>query len=477
MTDALWTAAEAAKATGGEATGDWSVTGISIDTRSLSQGDLFVALQDQRDGHDFLDAAYSEGAGAALVSRPGETRPSLQVEDTLRGLEALGRAARARAEAHCVAVTGSVGKTSVKEMLAQVFRAAGPAHWSERSFNNHWGVPLTLARMPRETTRAVFEIGMSTPGEIAPRSRMTRPQTALITKIAPAHLEGMGTIEAVAEEKANIYAGLISGGRLIYPADDVFARHLMRRGLDHQPSARPFSFGRSEGADVRVTGYETQDGWSTITVNAFGETGRVRLHAVGEHWADNAAAAILAALGTEMTLTEVCDALSGYAPPAGRGTEEALHLADGGKATLIDDAYNANPESMRAAIAAFGARPAVRRLVALGEMGELGPDSPALHARLVDPLKAAGVDKVFAAGEGMKALISALPTTMEGLWFPDRTAMEEVVKKTLTTGDALLIKGSNATGMGVLAERLRRWSGANADAVLGDGPEGPVERG
>ena len=213
----LWTASEAAAATGGTVTGDWSVSGMCIDTREIKPGDMFVALKAERDGHDFVDAAFKGGASSALVSRDIEGQPVLKVGDTLKGLEALGLAARARSSAVHAAITGSVGKTSIKEMIAQIFRAAGPAHWNVKSFNNHWGVPLTLARMPRDTQRAIFEIGMNTPGEIAPRSRMVCPQIAMVTRIAGAHLEGMGSIDAVADEKSDIFAGLEQGGIAILP--------------------------------------------------------------------------------------------------------------------------------------------------------------------------------------------------------------------------------------------------------------------
>ncbi|MEL6830590.1 MAG: UDP-N-acetylmuramoyl-tripeptide--D-alanyl-D-alanine ligase, partial [Pseudomonadota bacterium] len=227
MSEPLWTAAEIADATDGEATEGFDVTGLSIDTRSLVPGDLFVALTDARDGHDFVANAFEAGASGALVSRPVEGGPYILVNDVLEALKAMGRAARDRAQGcYRVAVTGSVGKTSVKEMIAEIFREAGRAHWSVKSFNNHWGVPLSLARMPRDTQFAVFEIGMSTPGEIAPRSVMVAPHTALITKIAAAHLEGVGSIDGVAKEKADIFAGLLPGGHIVLPQDSDYLERL-----------------------------------------------------------------------------------------------------------------------------------------------------------------------------------------------------------------------------------------------------------
>jgi UDP-N-acetylmuramoyl-tripeptide--D-alanyl-D-alanine ligase len=240
MVDAtpLWTSEEAEKATGGKALGVWAVNGVSIDTRSLQPGDLFVALKDARDGHDFVHQAFSAGAEASLVSRDVlEGKPGLLVEDVLPALEKLGLAARARTGAICAAVTGSVGKTSVKEMLARIFRAAGRAHWSDKSFNNHWGVPLTLARMRQDTERAIFEIGMNTPGEIAPRSIMVQPHVAMITRIAPAHLQGMGSVEAVADEKAQIFAGLYEDGAALLPATDRFLPRLQASVVKTPPGS------------------------------------------------------------------------------------------------------------------------------------------------------------------------------------------------------------------------------------------------
>ena len=283
MTKPLWTSADIETATGGSTSADFNVTGISIDTRSLQPGDMFVALKDARDGHDFVENAFEAGAAGALTSRQVGMRPQIVVEDVLPALEALGIAARARSSAIRTAVTGSVGKTSVKEMLAQIFRTAGPAHWSVKSFNNHWGVPLTLARMPEDTKRAVFEIGMSTPGEIAPRSQMVRPNIALITKIAGAHLEGLGTLSAVAQEKADIFAGLEMNGHAILPGDDAHFSDLKERALEHCPSANILTFGESETADARLLSAEISDTGTTATIDVQGDIVDVQYAAVGHH--------------------------------------------------------------------------------------------------------------------------------------------------------------------------------------------------
>ncbi|MEM8617597.1 MAG: UDP-N-acetylmuramoyl-tripeptide--D-alanyl-D-alanine ligase, partial [Pseudomonadota bacterium] len=340
MSEPLWSSDEIAAATGGKTSDRFHVFGLSIDTRTLSPGDLFVALKDVRDGHDFVAQAFDEGAEGALVSRGVDGGPVVQVEDVLPALERLGIAARERAT-HCyrTAVTGSVGKTSVKEMLARIYRALGPAHANERSFNNQWGVPLTLARMPRDTRRAIFEIGMSTPGEIAPRSYMVQPHAALITKIAPAHLEGVGSIEGVAKEKSDIFAGLVPGGVAILPHEDKFLSYLSQQAKHHQPDCRIQTFGMNSDANAHVHQIYT-DHQSSLSVylKVHGAEVNVELNAIGDHWALNAAAALLLACQDDsIDVFDAAEALSGYTPPAGRGTTETLKLPDGGTATLIDD--------------------------------------------------------------------------------------------------------------------------------------------
>jgi UDP-N-acetylmuramoyl-tripeptide--D-alanyl-D-alanine ligase len=462
MSEPLWRSEEAEKATGGKAAGVWSVTGVSIDTRTLKPGDLFVALKDVRDGHDFVDNAFAAGAGAAFVSRDMLGRkPGLIVGDVLDGLEKLGRAARARTAATCAAVTGSVGKTSVKEMLARIFRAAGRAHWSDKSFNNHWGVPLTLARMAKDTERAIFEIGMNTPGEIGPRSLMVRPHLAMVTRIAPAHLQGMGSVEAVADEKAQIFAGLEQGGAAILPEKDYFFERLKRRAMDLQPSTQVLTYGGGRGPmSASPVTYETDGRTSRIEIDVMGDRVWVTLDAVGEHWAANAALALLAATVAGVAPKAAADALSGYAPPAGRGTAETLQLPSGGEATLVDDAYNANPESMRAAIEGLSRRPG-RKIVALGEMRELGEGSAALHAGLAGPIVAAGVSAAVLSGAEMRYLATELSSrdrSIRVLHVEGPAQAADAIKSWVQPGDAVLIKGSNASGMSRVGIALRDMS-------------------
>jgi UDP-N-acetylmuramoyl-tripeptide--D-alanyl-D-alanine ligase len=472
MNEILWTSDDIELATGGSATTAFAVTGgISIDTRSLQPGDLFVALTDQRDGHDFVNAAFKAGASGALVSKPVAGGPVVQVDDVLEALTALGIAARVRSGAIRTAVTGSAGKTSVKEMLSRIYTAFGRAHSNAKSFNNHWGVPLTLARMPEDTERAIFEIGMSTPGEIAPRSLMVRPQIGLITCIAAAHLEGLGSMEAIAREKSDIFAGLEAGGTIILPADDVFLDFLAERARAYCPTGNVETFGRSPDATARITGYDTDGRTSRITVDVVGQVATVSIDAVGEHWASNVAAALLAASQTGRSVADCAEALSGYAPPPGRGTAETLALPDGGTFTLIDDAYNANPASMRAALVALSQRTGGRRLAALGDMREIGPTSADEHRALAGPVREAGVEGVFLAGSEMRHLAEALPPGLAQASAPSADELWNQVQKALKSGDLILIKGSNASGMGRLADRLRQWSAAAGLGKMENGPE------
>jgi UDP-N-acetylmuramoyl-tripeptide--D-alanyl-D-alanine ligase len=473
MTAPLWTSEDIELATGGSAQQAFTVTGtVSIDTRTLQPGDLFVALTDVRDGHDFVDAAFKAGAAGALVSKPVAGARAVMVGDVLEALTALGIAARIRCGAIRTAVTGSAGKTSVKEMLARIYAAFGPAHSNAKSFNNHWGVPLTLARMPEATQRAVFEIGMNTPGEIAPRSQMVRPQIGIITNIAAAHLEGLGSVEAIAREKSDIFAGLEAGGTIILPAEDTFLDFLSGRARELCPTGNVETFGRSAEATARVTGYETDGRTSRISVDVVGRAANVSINAVGEHWAMNVAAALLAASQTGRSVAECAEALSGYAPPPGRGTAETLALPDGGSFTLIDDAYNANPASMRAALKSLAQRTGGRRLAALGDMREIGSTSAQEHIALAGPIAEAGVDGIFLAGPEMQRLAEALPPGLPQASAPSADDLWNQLQKALKDGDLLLIKGSNASGMGRLADRLRQWSAAAGLGKMESGPEG-----
>ncbi len=459
MTAPLWTAADAALATGGRLSeGGWAATGVSIDTRTLQPGDLFVALEDARDGHDFAQAAIDKGASAVLVSRADCCDgPRLVVDDTLTGLQALGQGARLRSGAVRIGVTGSVGKTSVKEALAAVLRAAGPAHWSVASYNNHWGVPLTLARMAKSTQAAVFEMGMNHAGEIAALAAQVRPHVAVITKIAPAHLENLGSMEAIADAKAEIFSGLEADGVAVIPADDEFAPRLTK-SVTASRAAFLIDFGLARGAAVRVLSYSADGEGGSGEMDVMGKVRPFRLALPGAHQAVNAAGVVAAAFAAGIDAGLALDALAVLSAQAGRGARFDVQLSNGRAVTLIDDSYNANPASMRAAFASLAARTpsaGARRIAVLGEMLELGPDSPALHAALAGPLAEAGVSAVIGVGKGMGALLEALPANVEARHAADWSAGAEQLDALAREGDLVLIKGSNASGVHRIAAALK----------------------
>ncbi|KAA5805294.1 UDP-N-acetylmuramoyl-tripeptide--D-alanyl-D-alanine ligase [Alkalicaulis satelles] len=459
MTAPLWTAADAALAAGGRLTdGGWSATGVSIDTRTLQPGDLFVALKDARDGHDFARAALDKGAAAVLVSDPACCEgPRLVVDDTLDALRALGQGARLRSPAIRIGVTGSVGKTSVKEALAAILRANGPAHWSVASYNNHWGVPLTLARMPADTRGAVFEMGMNHAGEIAALTAQVRPHVALITRIAPAHLENLGSMEAIAEAKAEIFTGLEVDGVAVIPADDDYAPRL-RDAAMRSRAGFLFDFGFARAAAVRVLRYAPDGEGGAGEMDVMGRLRHFRLALPGAHQAVNAAGAVAASLAAGVDPELALETLAGLTPGAGRGARFDVTLSSGRAVTLIDDSYNANPASMRAALSALAQRTpdaGARRVAVLGEMLELGPDAPALHAALAAPLAEAGVELVIGVGAGMSALIKALPAGMEGVSAKDWNSGLEQFQALARQGDIVLIKGSNASGVHKIAAAVK----------------------
>jgi UDP-N-acetylmuramoyl-tripeptide--D-alanyl-D-alanine ligase len=463
MTQTLWTAREAANAAGGRLTdGGWTATGVSIDTRTLQPGDLFVALADQRDGHDFAQDALNKGAAAVMVSRADcASGPRLVVDDVLKGLRALGEGARKRCEGVRVGVTGSVGKTGVKEALAAIFRAAGRAHWSEKSYNNHWGVPLTLSRMPADTERAVFEMGMNHAGEIEDLVSMVRPHVGLITKIAPAHLENLGSMEAIADAKAEIFSGLADDAVAVVPADDEFAPRLMD-AVAVSRAAFLIDFGWTPKAAVRVLSYEDGPEGGAGVIDLMGRRLDLRLRLSGMHQAVNAAGSLAAAFAAGVDPELALDALARLEPVAGRGARFETRLDGARRITVIDESYNANPASMAAALTSLNARAPKgpgRRIAVLGEMLELGPESEALHASLAGPVQEAGADFVIAVGTGARALAEALEGRVETVWAADAAQAGELLLRKAGDGDVVLIKGSNASGVHKVAASLK-----NADA-------------
>ncbi|MFD2175023.1 UDP-N-acetylmuramoyl-tripeptide--D-alanyl-D-alanine ligase [Rhodobacter lacus] len=479
---ALWTSADAALATNGRATRPFAVTGISIDSRSVVPGDLFVALKDVRDGHDFVADALKKGAAAALVSHVPEgcteADPLLIVADVLEGLQALGAAGRARTKARVIAVTGSVGKTSTKEMLRAVLAPQGKVHAAEASFNNHWGVPITLARLPEDADFAVVEIGMNHPGEIAPLARLTRPHAALITTVAAAHLEAFESLAGIAREKATVFEGLVPGGTAVLPTG-LEGTPILRAAAQAQ-GAEIVTFGPEPGSDY-VLKSATISGDATI-VQAESASGPLlfKVMTPGKHFATNALGvlAIAAAVGADPALVALDLAL--WRPPAGRGSRERiwLDLIDEAQSfDLFDDAFNANPTSLEAALEVLaGQRPRDgvgrvhhgRRVAILGDMLELGPEQVALHVAMARHPALAQVDLVHAAGPLMRHLYEALPREQRGEWYASAPELVARAPHLVDAGDVVLVKGSKGSKVSLVVDALRKLGQPGAaDAFRG----------
>jgi len=450
----LWRAEEAARATGGALQGGdgWRAAGVSIDTRTLDPGDLFVALAGDRDGHEFVGRALANGAAAALVSRPaGE--PAVIVGDTLRALERLGVRARDRAPAaRRGAITGSVGKTSLTQAVAAGLARAGRSHASVKSYNNHIGVPLTLARMPRATERAIFEVGMNHAGEITPLVGMIAPRAVAITNVGPVHIENFPDGEAgVAHAKAEIFDGLTSGGVAVLNADDRWLP--MLKAAAEARGATVLTFGAAQGADARLLGFELADG-ARVSATLHGRPVAIALRQAGAHWGAMSLAALLMLEALDVPLTDGLAALAAFEPLEGRGATRNVHAA-AGDFTLVDESYNANPISVTAALKTLGARPAGgRRIVALTDMLELGPQSRAMHAALAEPIEAARVDLVFCAGPMMQALYDALPSTRRGAYADTAAALAPRLVQAVEPGDVVMVKGSRDSRAKDLVEAL-----------------------
>src|SRR5579871_844312 len=441
MVEPLWTSAQIADATHGEAVGPpFAATGISIDTRTLEPGDLFVALAGVRDGHEFVDQALAKGAAGVLVSRP-TPGPGVRVGDVQSALERLGLAGRERARGvRRGAVTGSVGKTSLTQAIAAGLAKAGPSHASVKSYNNHIGVPLTLARMPRGTERAIFEIGMNHAGEITPLARMVAPQAVAITNVGPAHIENFADGEAgIARAKAEIFLGLTPGGVAVLNADDRWFGLLRGRAKD--AGAEVLTFGSGADADARLDGFEIDHGM-VVRAALHGRPLEIRLRQTGAHWGLMSLAALLMLEALDVSLGEALAALAAFEPLEGRGATRPIRTAKG-CFTLVDESYNANPISVGSALATLGAKPARgRRIVALTDMLELGAQSAVMHRALAEPIALAGVDLVFCAGPMMKALFDALPPTRRGGYATDAQALAPELVRAIEPGDVVMVKGS-----------------------------------
>jgi UDP-N-acetylmuramoyl-tripeptide--D-alanyl-D-alanine ligase len=450
----LWTSHEIEAATGGRLEGaPFEARGVCIDSRAVEAGDLFVALAGARDGHAFIDGALAQGATGALASQSGPG-DRIVVGDTLRALEALGAAARDRAPlAKRGAVTGSVGKTSLTQAIKLGLQMAGPAHGSVKSYNNHIGVPLTLARMPRETRRAIFEIGMNHAEEIRPLSRMVRPHAAAVTTVGPVHTENFPDGEiGVARAKAEIFAGLEPGGAAILNADNAWFT-LLKDEAD-AVGARVLTFGSADSCDARLTGFQAIAGGAEVSARLHGRVLTFPIRQTGAHWGLNSLAVLLMLEALDVDQDTALASLAAFAPLAGRGAETIVALA-GGSFVLIDDSYNANPVSLAAALHTLGARAAKgRRIAVLTDMLELGPETERYHAQGADMALAAGVDLVFCAGPLMKYLWDALPPTHRGGYAENAAALAPQVVTALEPDDVVMVKGSNGSKASAVASAL-----------------------
>ncbi len=462
---ALWTIDDMAAATRGDKSGALpaEVPGLSIDSRSVGRGEAFFAIQgDNRDGHDFVGAALKAGAGLAVIARGQGARfaaetPLLAVDDVLEGLRDLARAARTRSNAKVVAVTGSVGKTGTKEALRLALSADGETHASAASYNNHWGVPLSLARLSASAKYAVFEIGMNHAGEITPLTQLVRPHVAIVTAIEPVHLEYFGSLEKIADAKAEIFAGLEAGGAAVLNRDNAqYAR--LAAAARTAGVKRVVTFGERKGADAQLKRFSLNPESSTIEADILGQPVTYKLGAPGKHLVLNSLAVLAAAslVGADLALAAL--ALNNLKPAAGRGTRIGLRLP-GGRALLIDESYNANPASMAAAIALLGQAPIGqqgRRIAVLGDMLELGTQGEALHRALAEPVRAAAVDLVYCCGPLMRSLWEALPSNQRGGYAETAAALEPAVLGAIRDGDAVMVKGSLGSKMGPIARALER---------------------
>lgn len=465
---ALWTSEEAAAATGGTNTRDWTAGSVSIDTRTLEKGALFIALKGERDGHAFVADAFKAGAAAALVSHKPENISNsaalLTVPGTQKGLEALGRASRARSRARIVAVTGSAGKTTTKEMLRLMLTRVGSVAASAASYNNHWGVPLSLARMGRDTRFGVFEIGMNHEGEIRALAKQVRPHVVMITTVAPAHLEYFGTVEKIADAKAEIFEGLEEGGTALIPADNPHAERLAQ----HARAAgvrKILTFGAKAGADARLISAQPEDQGQKVTADIRGNRISFHLGAQGAHIAMNAVAALLAAGELGGDIANAAPALAEFSPLKGRGARFTV-LAKSGGIDVIDESYNANPVSMAAALGLLAAANARgRRIAVLGDMLELGTDALALHAGLARDLEAARADQVFLCGPQMEALWQALPASRKGAYAKSSAELAPRLTSALRAGDLVLVKGSFGSRMSVIIDALKALSSKGGGAA------------
>ena len=459
----IWSAAALHKATGGalQGSGDWSASGLEIDSRRVRPGDVFIALPgDRHDGHDYAEAAANAGAVAMICERPVEAPlPLIIVEDSLAAIRDIAAVARDRCSAHRVAITGSVGKTGTKELVAAALAAYGPCHASKGNYNNHIGAPLSLARMPGATRYGVFELGMNHAGEIAALSPLVAPHAAVITRIAASHIGHFDSLDEIAAAKAEIFTGLTAGGTAVINADDAYAAelaaHARAAGADEI-----LTIGTDAGASHRIIAIDRHEGGLTVTADCRGEQLVFHLALMAPHWAYAALISLALVQAQGHDLAPACEALSGVTDIDGRGRQHAGITADGRKFTLIDDSYNASPASMAAAIAALGSDPRIggkagRRVAILADMLELGDQAEALHRDLASDITDAGIDLVICFGTHMAALAEALDGNLPGLChLKDAEAAAATALELLADGDLILVKGSNGMKTGQVVTSL-----------------------
>lgn len=471
----LWTSADAVAATGGTSICAWSARGVSIDSRALEPGDLFVALKDTRDGHEFVADALANGAAAALVSKRPEgvasDAPLLIVPDVLKALEHLAIAARARTSAKVVAITGSVGKTSTKDMLQSVLGKQGRVHAAVKSLNNHWGVPLTLARMPQDAEFALIEIGMNHPGEITPLSRLARPDIAIVTTVAEAHMAAFASVAEIARAKAEIFEGLADGGTAILN-DDIPTFGILAKGAA-KANAEIIRFGKSPVAEFQLVEVRLNSGTTSVRAIVNGAPILFKIGAPGRHLAANALAVLAAvqAVGGDLAIAALD--LADWYPPQGRGQRHWIRLdpiEEALRVELIDDAYNANPTSMAAALEVLAASQPInglgrvsvgRRVAILSDMLELGPDEAQHHRAIVDHPAIAVIDQIHTAGRLMQNLHRALPAEKRGEWHETAQALAKRAHRLLDAGDVVLVKGSKGSKAALVVDAIKKLGQAN----------------
>ncbi len=467
---ALWTSQDAAAATGGRSTCAWEANGVSIDTREIQAGDLFVALKDVRDGHDFVAQALENGAAAALVSHipdgvPADA-PLLIVEDVLTALQAMGIAARARTKAKVIGVTGSVGKTSTKEMLRSVLTRQGKVHAAERSFNNHWGVPLTLARMPADSNFAVIEIGMNHPGEIAPLSKMARPHVAMITNVAAAHMAAFDGLDGIAQEKASIFDGVEQGGVAVVNGDMGTTPILM--GYAATCGLTCVRFGETDGNDFTLLETSFAQNMTIALGRIATDVVMFKVNSLGKHFLINGLGVLAVVRALDLDVALAANDMALWVPPMGRGVLETV-LLDAVERDqtldLIDDAYNANPTSLGASLDILAASQPKnglgrietgRRIAMLGDMLELGADEAALHAQMANHTAMADIDTVHCFGPLMRALWEALPDHKRGQWCEKSAELAAIVHQLVDAGDVVLVKGSLGSKARVVVDAIQK---------------------